>query len=227
MIKTIILLYSLWSSSFCQDRPQACLALTEFWQEQSLEIRAAAKLAGEQPEFFVSIAGPEIANFSRLKNMIEYRTMEVFYVNWGEDYANFSIGPMQMKPIFAKQIELDLERFSSLKDWRSKFAYRSRDPIEMRRERIERLNSAHWQLQYLAAFCKLLPLHHPSLKFDSETERLIFCAAAYNRGYTHSSTEIKEWSLVAWFPDYGRPPAYPYANVALEIWEILKNWVIL
>ena len=210
-------------NKYCEHYEANCNAVGDFVQEYDFKIRQAAKNAKADPIFFIAIVAPEIANYSAIQNEVEYRMMEVFYVNWGEKYANFSIGHFQMKPIFARQIENEVASKSFLSAFRSKFEYKGKDETAIRKERVERLNSVDWQLAYLTIYYLLVEQRFKALSFTSLSDRLSFYAAAYNCGYTHSVSHIKEWMGVAWFPNYGKPPAFKYANVAVDLWNRLKD----
>lgn len=51
-----------------------------------------------------AIVFPEIMRYNGLKDGIETESLRTLYVQFGEDYADFSIGLFQMKPCFAQQL---------------------------------------------------------------------------------------------------------------------------
>lgn len=208
--------------SYCQNFPEHCDFLTQFYKAhyKKIEIHAAAlKLS---PSFFLAIVAPEVANFNPIQNELEYHSMSYFYVNWGEAQANFSIGYFQMKPIFVRQLESEIQKRSALKSNQAAFAYKRTDEVEIRRERLERLYELDWQLNYLAIFCKIMAIKHQYTLFKSEADKLAFYAAAYNRGYTHPEAEIRRWIGVKWFPNAGKGGDFAYASVALELWGLIQ-----
>jgi len=209
--------------SYCESFPFNCSMVTNFYQQYKPEIDGVAQRLTVDPAFLLAIVSPEIANFNIIQNELEYRTVEVFYVNLGDDYANFSIGYFQMKPIFAKQIEREIQNRKGLTIYRSEFDYPDKDELEVRRARVKRLNDVKWQMAYLEVFFKIMQIKHKDVIFKNSREKLAFYAAAYNRGYTHSEQEIRRWVGVRWFPNYGEAPSIAYARVALELLELLKE----
>ena len=49
----------------------------------------------------IAVIFPELVRYSALRDKIEITLLKALYINLGEEYANFSIGPFQMKPSFA------------------------------------------------------------------------------------------------------------------------------
>lgn len=211
-------------SDYCSWQAANCQAVEEFVLKHHDEIARQAAFAKEAPSFFLAVVAPEIANFNAIRNEVEYRMLEVFYVEKGKDYANYSVGYFQMKPIFVEQLETELNSRKEMKALRAAFRYYSNDPKEIRAMRVRRLKSVFWQLRYLMLFHRLIKVRFPQLEKVSLQKRLEFTAAAYNRGYTHREATIRQWMQVAWFPNYGQPPAYIYSDLALDFWERIKGY---
>ncbi len=53
----------------------------------------------------VAIIYPELLRYNYLKDFFETSSLELVYVNYGSEAADFSIGHFQMKPSFVEQLE--------------------------------------------------------------------------------------------------------------------------
>ncbi len=211
-------------SAYCVWQPANCQMVEEFVLEHHDEIAQQAQLAGVEAPFFLAVVAPEVANFNQLRHEVEYRMLEVFYVEGGTDYANYSVGHFQMKPIFVEQLEQEIKDRDALADLRSSFQYHSQDQREIRSMRVRRLNSVYWQLRYLMVYHRVVQLRFKQLDWEDQADQLAFYAAAYNRGYTHSVSTIKAWMQVAWFPNYGQEPSFIYSEVALDFFGKIKAY---
>ncbi|TAE76336.1 MAG: hypothetical protein EAZ85_00245 [Bacteroidetes bacterium] len=167
-----------------------------------------------------AIVFPEIVRYSDIKNFIEVKTLELLYVNGGESYANFSIGRFQMKPSFIETLEKQLEKYKY--PTKNIFNYKYKDIKEERKERIKRLSNLTWQLLYLKAFCWVVQKIFAHKKFNNETERVRFYAAAYNFGFLQSEQKITNWQSSKSFP-YGKiqpkEKQFIYAEIAVDYFE--------
>lgn len=161
---------------------------------------------------------PEMVRFSEIQNMMETASLELLYVNYGQKYADFSIGRFQMKPSFIEQIEryvIDNQLINFLE--LSKFPQTEEKNI--RRERLRRLKDLHWQIRYLGAFYTIVS-HKFQKNFSTLADKIRFFAAAYNRGFHTTSTEIEKWIQMRAFP-YGlkyQGTQYIYAEVAVDFY---------
>ena len=149
-----------------------------------------SKLANKSPHFLTSIVFPEMMRYSEIKDGIESESLKVLYVQLGQQYADFSIGPFQMKPSFAEYIE---EKVSLLLDSTVRkelnLAYNSDSPEGIRQERVNRLMDQEWQQVYLTAFVLLCDQFYKEKIFQSELEKMQWYAAVYNGGFDKS----REW----------------------------------
>jgi len=59
----------------------------------------------------LSIVFPELIRFNAIQDKIETFALQSLYVKYGKDYANFSVGPFQVKPSFAESLEKDFVKF--------------------------------------------------------------------------------------------------------------------
>lgn len=154
----------------------------ETWISDSLAIHAI------DPKFALAIVFPELIRFSSLQNYIELQGLFTLYVQYGASYANFSVGRFQMKPTFAEQVERDRRLYLKDEVFRAINIF---DSSAFRLQRVKRLQSMHWQVQYLIWFIKVMDRKFEKLEWKSPEEKLKFYATAYNCGYQHSETYIR------------------------------------
>ncbi len=150
-------------------------------------------IAEVDKSFMQSIVFPEVMRFNELKNSIETESLKALYVQFGKEYANFSIGLFQMKPSFAEEIEtLAKQNFSDSVYKELQLAYKTNSEEEIRLERIDRLQDSDWQLIYLTAFIKICNEKYAIENFKTEKEKMQWYAAVYNLGLKENNTTIKQ-----------------------------------
>ena len=174
---------------FGQDYDNALEIIEEnIWWSDSLE------KDGIEPDFALSIVFPELIRYSSIADYIEVKGLEVLYVQYGQDYADFSMGLFQMKPSFAERIESDIiqyrltDKFPSLSSLNPK----ATDNVETRKERIIRLKDKYHQLLYLEAFIRIMDTINPDLVNAKAKDRLSFYSTAYNTGYFKDEQVIRD-----------------------------------
>ncbi len=148
---------------------------------------------GIDPAFALAIVFPELIRYSSISDYIEVKAIEVLYVRYGKDYADFSIGHFQMKPAFAEHIEADILQYR-LEDHHPELSHLHPsvvDSIGIRKERIIRLQDEKYQLLYLEAFIRIMDKLYPGLGKATPAEKLSFYSAAYNCGYEKGDKVIK------------------------------------
>lgn len=175
---------------------------------------------GIDPNFAFSIVFPELIRFNSLSNKIELISLFTLYAKFGEKYSDFSVGPFQMKPSFATQIEKDYLKFKKNLAINEKFAFDTLNTSNARKERISRLNDNSWQAKYLVLFIKIMDLKSKEAKFESREDKLRIFATAYNFGYTKSLSEIQKASKQKHFHlsviSSEKLQKYSYANISEE-----------
>lgn len=173
-----------------------------------------------ESHFALSIVFPELIRYSSIANYIEVRALEVLYVQYGSDYADFSVGLFQMKPTFAEQIEADIINFR-LENGHPELAALHPsivDSLNIRRERIVRLKNDYYQLLYLEAFIRIMDqVYYEQASFPVE-EKLAFFATAYNTGYRKDySVIIGERDKDRFYTGMAEPDIkYNYSAIALD-----------
>lgn len=152
----------------------------------------------------LSIVFPEVIRYNAFKDFIETKSLELIYVNFGKDKADFSIGYFQMKPSFIEKLENAigfcppsvLTAFSDIKI--TLFT----DEKKIRQERINRLKDFKWQVKYALAYRAICAVLFENEIFENNIEKIKFLAAAYNFGFDGDVNKIKQWTTRTVFP-YG------------------------
>ncbi len=145
---------------------------------------------GISPDFAWAIVFPELMRFNVLKDKIETTSLYTLYVNFGDKYADFSVGAFQMKPSFAERIEKDYLKEKEKLQLVPKILFDTANTSGARTKRIYRLENSVWQEYYLVLFIKLLELKNADIHWDSMSEKLLFFATAYNYGYWRTFEDI-------------------------------------
>ncbi len=175
---------------------------------------------GDSAHFVMAVAFPELLRYRMFKDLLETRALELIYVNYGKEAADFSIGPLQMKPSFAEKIE----RVADSLGLAAGIKIDNLTAKEQRKIRIQRLSSFKWQLRYLKVFSHITERLH-SRMFFTRQDKLRFFSAAYNHDFMASPKEISSWSKKCIFP-YGvhyKGEQYCYADIAVYYYRQKSN----
>ena len=152
-----------------------------------------AGLCHSDIRFMQSIVFPEVMRFSSIKDGVEAESLRTLYVQFGKEYANFSIGLFQMKPGFAEEVEIKSKQLlpdSILKEL--DLAYTGTDAAAIRQQRVERMQDTDWQMVYLTAFVAICNRTYSSKRFASSIEKLQWYATVYNAGFNKSEAFISK-----------------------------------
>ena len=162
---------------------------------------------------------PELVRYNLIRDRIETTGLKLFYTRFGGRFADFSIGPFQMKPSFAEALEetpqallLGIDDFTASPD----------DAVAIREERVRRLESQDWQLIYLVTVALHLHDRFPSLAGAEQVARF---AVAYNAGFWLPVNEFSKWFDEPVFPfGYGdRRNTHSYVELALWFYEQVED----
>jgi len=169
-------------------------AATRFLQEHAW-MADTLRGYGVNPEEALSVIFPELLRYNELEDDLEVGALRVLYIQWGPQYADFSIGRFQMKPSFALRLERDCWRtlptvYTSR--LRASLTTVSDSLTEDRRRRIARLTDLSWQLYYLALFFHYMDERYPPTRWNKREDKVRFYAAAYNSGYWLSERQIHQ-----------------------------------
>ncbi len=184
------------------------------WWSDSLEDH------GIKPHMALSVIFPELIRYSSISDYIEVKALEVLYVQYGRDYADFSVGLFQMKPSFAERIEADLLRYRLADSFPSLSSLKpdTINDLQVRKARILRLKDENGQLLYLEAFLRIMDYLCMDVAFESDADRLGVYARAYNEGYKKGD-QVVRWSGGQGYFYVGMIPPekkYNYAEIAVE-----------
>ena len=166
--------------------------------------------------FAIALVFPELVRYSALRDKIEISLLKTLYANLGEEYADFSIGPFQMKPTFAEQVQ---EKVSLIKDRRIRNLFRNRSSFRdarlYRMSIIEDLEVPARQADYLVAFIKICEFSYPD-NWKDETEKLRFFATVYNCGLDKSREFIEMMSDKKFFSTkLVKSETYSYSDISV------------
>lgn len=152
-----------------------------------------SKVCNSNPVFMKSLVFPEVMRFHQLKDDVETESLRTLYVQFGKEYADFSIGLFQMKPSFAEQMEIKANTLLSTAVYHElQLGYNTTDPESIRRERIDRLQNTDWQLIYLTAFIAICNKQFETKSFTNELHKLQWYATVYNAGFERSETYLQK-----------------------------------
>jgi hypothetical protein len=147
---------------------------------------------------------------------MEITLLKVLYTNLREDYANFSIGPFQMKPSFAvtiRESSSSVMKRKARKNLDSKSTYK--DEKIYRADIVSDLQDPASQLNYLVAFIKLCEIRYEGCWSD-ERSKVKFLATVYNTGLNKKPEEIAAMSDKKFFnTKLFKSESYCYSDVAL------------
>jgi hypothetical protein len=187
--------------------------------EKNAWIRGALRLSPEGTRLALAVVFPEIIRWSAIEDQIQVRALKVLYVQYGPEYANFSIGRFQMKPSFIEFLEADWNRLASAEEKAETGipAFAPGDTRELRRNRILRLDDLRWQVTYLRAFMLVMEKRYGRIAFRDADDRVRFYATAYNAGYAAGAKRLrqeigeKRFYTELFFPK----TTYNYADIAV------------
>lgn len=212
-------------NNFCTDYPEYCQKTFSFYKENKKHF---SKMIDNDSiydiQFLFSIVAPEIARFDLLRNEIEVKALELLYVRFGKDYANFSIGYFQMKPSFIESLEQVVKKSLHLREMRKYHDFVIEGyGNEVRLKRLNRLKSLKWQIRYLCCFIDIINYKFRFETFKNQREKLRFYATVYNLGIDAKRVAINHWQKAKKFPGLPIPQKYNYAEVSIYFFEELNK----
>ncbi|RVT97270.1 hypothetical protein EOD41_19085 [Mucilaginibacter limnophilus] len=189
-------------------------------------IQQYAREYNEDSRLIEAVIFPEVMRYNSIYNAVETGSLMGLYSRFGADYADFSIGLLQMKPTFAEAIEKEVQKHSSEK-WVSALGFDHldlKDNYDSRMARITRLTKPEWQVKYFIAMLKCINLKH-KISALKEDERLLFIAAAYNCGWNKSAAVIRTYIPKKFYHlgNWDSGERYAFADVAMYRYNELKR----
>ncbi len=164
----------------------------------------------------ISIIFPELVRYSALRDKMEISLLKTLYVNLGEDYADFSIGVLQMKPSFAETIRKQATTVSAeLPDMVFAESSEFDNIIAFRKSIVKDLEDPETQINYLIAFIKICEKKF-DIRNEDELSRIRFLATAYNYGINKTAAAIENMSDKKFFNTrLFKTENYSYAEVSV------------
>ncbi len=176
---------------------------------------------GISPILGWSIVFPELLRYNSLKNYLEVTALQTLYIQFGNSYANFSVGWFQMKPSFAMSLQK-----SWMQNQKNYFgfpvlSFDTTDTPEARRSVVSLLNSDAGQLLYLMMFVKIMDFK--AWSFENKDEKLKIYATAYNSSFHYNKETLQKLSVQKHFhtglTSESSDTKYSYAAIALEYFQ--------
>lgn len=164
----------------------------------------------------MAIVFPELVRYSALRDKIEITLLRALYVNTGSEYADFSVGPFQMKPSFAERVlEFASQAFPPVPELYYGKNRGEKNSWQYRASVLGDLENIRTQLLYLACFIKICESEFELPPAESE-ERIAFLATAYNCGFRKTHQEIIRMQERKFFTDMLQgPPYYSYCDISV------------
>lgn len=165
-----------------------------------------------------SVVFPELVRYSALRDRMETTLLKALYVNFGADYANFSIGVFQIKPSCAENI---LREVSLMHDKKFRAHFKPLDASltteDKRATLIKDLEDPEKEFFYVLAIIKILDLKYVARRWDGAESKLIFYATAYNCGFTNTEEFIrKQVKVKSFYAGLTKPAVlFAYADIAV------------
>jgi hypothetical protein len=166
---------------------------TKKLQSLNEQFTLCSKLCAQDVVFMQSLVFPEVMRYNSLKDDIETESLRTLYVQFGQEYANFSIGIFQMKPTFAVQVETKAKQLLPDSIYKElQLPYEETDEESIREKRVDRLQDDEWQLVYLTAFICICNETYKQKAFVSDKEKLQWYATIYNTGFDKKEAYISQ-----------------------------------
>lgn len=164
----------------------------------------------------LSLAFPEMLRYDSYSDYLETSSNRILYVNKGKNASNFSTGYFQMKPSFIEDLENYVAKNESLKQY-NWIVIQNKNEIEVRKERIKRLENFQWQLRYLKVFWYVAELKFQNIDFQTTEDKIRFFATAYNYGFTKPEKEITKYQSAKKFsPEETNTKKFAFSDFSID-----------
>lgn len=187
----------------------------EFALKQSRELYRTLRRQGfAYPLEAAAVVFPEFLRYSTFQDEIESLANEIL-ATASEESDGFSIGMMQMKPLFASMVEEIVSADPALvKKYPSIALAGDRSTAAARRERILRLREPEFQAEYLKAFVEY-EVRVLRLAGEDRECRIKYLSAAYNLGIRESREPLEGVFGKESFPSGRRRLWFNYQEICL------------
>ena len=194
----------------------------EFIDNNKGKILEISKEYSVDIDIILSIIFPELVRYNYLKDQIEISANKLFYIKWGAEYADFSIGILQMKPTFIERLSNTRKRDK----YDDLFLYpKNSSEEDIRGIIINRLQDIEYQLKYLAYFINIIDTSN-EVKFKNDFDKIIYYATAYNAGSWYNEENNQKLSKKKTYP-YGANndeiKQYSYSDISLYYYQNILN----
>lgn len=165
-----------------------------------------------------SIVFPELVRYSAIRDKMEITLLKALYVNYGADYANFSIGVFQVKPSCAEEI---LSEVAKMRDRKFAAHFKPLDSKltipEKREALIKELENPQSEYFYIIALIKILENKYHYLNNETVEYKLGFFATAYNCGFSNTEDHIRQqFKLKSFYTSLSKPTdCFSYADISV------------
>ena len=89
----------------------------DYYSEIKNRLKSSSSKYKTNDTILSCIVFPEMVRYSKYRDFLETKFLEILYIQYGKQYADFSIGKFQMKPSFIEEMETYIKiDQTSLKD---------------------------------------------------------------------------------------------------------------
>lgn len=147
---------------------------------------------GIDPALGWSIVFPELIRYDAIQDFFEVSALQTLYIQFGDSYADFSIGEFQIKPSFAMQLQKQWMHIQPKLFGLPPLVFDTTNTPDARRAIVSQLNSDQGQLMYLILFIKIMDVKN--WVFLSNEAKVRCYATAYNSSFEYSRKTIERLS---------------------------------
>jgi len=176
--------------------------------------------------FAVSIIFPELVRYSALRDRIEITLLKALYINYGPEYADFSIGVFQIKPSCAEAVLQEVSRMNDVKFAANFIPIDSTaSAIQIRAAIVKELEDPQKEFNYVLAIIKFLNARFDHPEWRNKQEQLVFYATAYNCGFSNNEAYIKrQISQKSFHTGLIKPDLlFSFSDISLVYYNALKH----
>jgi hypothetical protein len=165
----------------------------------------------------MAVIFPELVRYSALRDRMEITLLKALYINLGEEYADFSIGQLQMKPSFASKIREEAAVYLKKRSGICFLQPSDYDDVQnYRKSIVADLEDVRSEFGYLVAFLKICEKKYGTGHMIEE-DRIRFLATAYNYSFEKEMSQIISMSQRKYFHTKIIKPSetYSYPEISL------------
>lgn len=176
------------------------------------------------PEFYIALVFPEMERYTSKRDKLETLLNKINYTTISE-YEGYSIGPFQMKPNFAKEIEQCVLQNQILQQNYPELLFNSTETDFIEKyNRILRLQSKTYQISYLKAFVDICRIKYNLQNVPTE-QQLRIISTAYNVGLLNNREDFIPYMNIKSFPFTTRSSKskWNYGELVLHYYKQFKQ----